>query len=37
MMVIQEPDNLSVTHITLEQVTGAFYLRYYNRVVGSQF
>ncbi|MBN6049753.1 histidine phosphatase family protein [Lactobacillus helveticus] len=37
MMVIQEPDNLSVTHITLAQAICAFYLRYYNRVVGSQF
>ncbi len=37
MMVIQEPDNLSVTKITRTQDSAAYYLRYYNRVVDSQF
>lgn len=37
MMVIEEPDNTSVTRITLQTTTHSYYLRYYNRVVNSQF
>ncbi|MCT2881358.1 histidine phosphatase family protein [Lentilactobacillus buchneri] len=37
MMVIEEPDNTSVTRITLQTTTHLYYLRYYNRVVNSQF
>ena len=37
MMVIEEPDNTSVTKITYDPATSAYYLRYYNRVVSNQF
>lgn len=36
-MVVEEPDNLSVTKVTLASETGTYYLRYYNRVVKSKF
>ncbi|MGF2385338.1 histidine phosphatase family protein [Lentilactobacillus otakiensis] len=37
MMVIEEPDNTSVTRITRAVSTKTYYLRYYNRVVNSHF
>jgi len=37
MMVIEEPDNTSVTRITRDVSTNSYYLRYYNRVVNSHF
>lgn len=37
MMVIEEPDNTSVTKITYTTATQAYYLRYYNRVVQPGF
>jgi probable phosphoglycerate mutase len=37
MMVIEEPDNTSVTKITLRASSHDYYLRYYNRVVHSGF
>lgn len=37
MMVVEEPDNTSVTRITLQADTQSYYLRYYNRVVNSHF
>ncbi|PAK68621.1 histidine phosphatase family protein, partial [Staphylococcus haemolyticus] len=33
MMVIEEPDNTSVTRITRDVSNNSYYLRYYNRVV----
>lgn len=36
-MVVEEPDNLSLTKVTLASETGMYYLRYYNRVVNSKF
>ncbi|WP_251908486.1 histidine phosphatase family protein [Lentilactobacillus kefiri] len=37
MMVIEEPDNTSVTRITRDVSNNSYYLRYYNRVVNSHF
>lgn len=37
MMVVEEPDNTSVTRITKNVSTDSYYLRYYNRVVNSHF
>lgn len=37
MMVIEEPDNTSVTKITYAPENHSYYLRYYNRVVHSGF
>lgn len=36
-MVIEEPDNLSITKITRVLQSADYYLRYYNRVVGARF
>ncbi|GAD16134.1 histidine phosphatase family protein [Lentilactobacillus otakiensis] len=37
MMVVEEPDNTSVTRITRDVSSKTYYLRYYNRVVNSHF
>ncbi|ABX26332.1 histidine phosphatase family protein [Lactobacillus helveticus] len=36
-MVVEEPDNLSITRITRKASSDNYYLRYYNRVVDSKF
>lgn len=36
-MVVEEPDNTSVTKITKDINSGAYYLRYFNRMVNSEF